>query len=59
MQKEFVVYSAERILKLETLYQSVLQTKKHFETNMPSHVAIDAVIEFCDELLQDFKGDQE
>lgn len=59
MEQEFVLYSADRILKLETLFATVVETKWHFESNMPSHISVDAVIDFCDMLLKDFKDEPE
>jgi hypothetical protein len=57
MKQEFVIYSADRILKLETLYQTILKSREYFREY--SGASAECVITLCDLLLQDFKDEPE
>lgn len=58
MEDEIIPYSKSRILKLEVLLLTLFESRARFEKYSYDETIAD-MLEFCKDLLQDFKEGQE
>ena len=52
-----IEYSYDRLVKLETMLETIRMSRENFEEF--NGVAASCLVKFCDRLLEDFKGENE